>query len=747
MDRNELVNEAERALWDAFATGGLVDLGSGDPAAAGFDPDTWGADRTVRAQLIARLLLGVRDVERGYIAKVRLAGALVTGDLDLNGGDTAYELHLDRCWLDRAPDLADAFTKGVAFTGCRLPGLTAHGLQTSGPAHLTGSRVEGELDLNGARIAGQLSMAGTRLVNPGADALNGWNLVVDQDLICNEGFTADGTVALSGAHIGGMLLLMGAELRRPGDYALNAQNLAVDRDMLCQDGFRAEGTIELSGAKVGGRFSLIGAVLVNPDGYALNAQNLVVERDVYFNNGFDASGTIDLSGARVGGQLSMLDATLSRPGGQALNAQNLSVGESLLAYRGFTATGAIDLYGSRVDGQISLVGATLNNPGGRALHAQSITVGQAFYAYDGFTASGLVDLSGAKIGGTLSLAGAKLDNPGADALAAENLHVDMDMTCHGGFTATGGVNLYGATVTGQLSLAGAKLANPGGLALNGRNLTVGRILQCSYGFSAEGTVSLANATLSGATFAGATFTVPDGGASTTHLTLDCESLSTGWLTLPDAVPGVTDLRQGTIGRLCVPAGALLNPMRLSGLTYTDLDPDPDPPVHLRLGWLRRDPDGYHPQPYEQLAAYYRTNGHDRQARIILLGKRRTQRRYSSGPLSLAGLLRRIPGLLIDALAGYGYVPARAFACLLTAIAVGTFVFRPTGATQPTDDLNVNALLLAIDAIIPTSPFGLVGAAGLSGAAYLAAMVLQGFGFALSIAVLPALTRTLARADK
>ncbi|MDI1466267.1 hypothetical protein QEZ54_35350 [Catellatospora sp. KI3] len=746
MDRDELVNEAERALWDAFGAGTMVNLGPGEPAEDGFDPQSWGADRTVRAELIARLLLGVRDVEPGYIAKVRLAGAMVTGELDLNGGDTSHELHLDRCWLDGTPDLADAYTKGIALTGCRLPGLTAHGLQTSGPAHLSGSRVEGELDLNGARIAGQLSMTGTRLLNPGGDALNAWNLVVDQDLLCNDGFTADGSMALSGAHLGGMLLLIGAKLSHPGKYAINAQNLTIDRDMICHEGFTADGAIELSGGKIGGRLSLVGAQLTNPDGYAFNAQNLVVERDVYFNDGFKAAGTIDLSGARVGGQLSMLDATLDRPGGLALNAQNLTVGESILAYRGLRVTGAIDLYGSRVDGQLSLVGAVLSNPGGRALHAQSITVGQAVYCYGGFTATGQVDLSGARVGGVLSLVGAKLDNPGGEALSAENLHVDMDMVCYGGFTADGGVNLYGATVGGQFSLAGAALRHPQGLALNGRNLTVGRIMQCGQGFTAEGTVCLANATLSGATFEEAVFTVP-ADAVRTHITLDCESLSAAFLILPDRMPGITDLRQATIGRLCVPVGALHSRMRLSGLTYTDLDPDPDPPVHQRLTWLRRDTDGYHPQMYEQLAAYYRANGHDREARIVLLGKRRSQRRNTTGSGTLPGLLRRIPGLLIDGLAGYGYVPARAFACLLTAIAVGTWLFSHHPPAHPMKSSEANALLLAIDAILPTSPFGLVEAAGLSGGTYLAAMILQGFGFALSIAVLPALTRTLARADK
>jgi hypothetical protein len=39
-------------------------------------------------------------------------------------------------------------------------------------------------------------------------------------------------------------------------------------------------------------------------------------------------------------------------------------------------------------------------------------------------------------------------------------------------------------------------------------------------------------------------------------------------------------------------------------------------VHRRLAWLRRDPDGYLPQPYEQLAAVYRRTGHDWEARRV-----------------------------------------------------------------------------------------------------------------------------------
>jgi hypothetical protein len=252
----------------------------------------------------------------------------------------------------------------------------------------------------------------------------------------------------------------------------------------------------------------------------------------------------------------------------------------------------------------------------------------------------------------------------------------------------------------------------------------------------------------------ASLVLPDWADRRFHVALDCRSLTTDRLVLPSDVPGIIDLRQAVINVLDIPAGGLRATMRLSGLTYKDLDPDPDPPIGARLKWLRRDPDGYHPQPYEQLAAYYRTNGNDREARLTLLGKRRVHRvhatrlpRLITPVRQLLSAIWRIPGWIIDALAGYGYVPSRAFAWLITSVAVGAWLLYPDAPDGPTESHVGNAVLLAIDSIIPTSPFGLRSAATLTGGSFVAAVALQAIGFALSIAVLPAVTRTLARADK
>lgn len=113
-----------------------------------------------------------------------------------------------------------------------------------------------------------------------------------------------------------------------------------------------------------------------------------------------------------------------------------------------------------------------------------------------------------------------------------------------------------------------------------------------------------------------------------------------------------------------------------------------------LGWLQRDPDGYEPQPYEQLAAYYRRVGQDEQARTVLLAKQRHRRQRLR-------LLARAWGHLQDAAIGYGYRPARAFGWLVLLLAFTTAYFtvsppRSAGSGATT----FQPVIYAFDTVIP-----------------------------------------------
>jgi hypothetical protein len=94
------------------------------------------------------------------------------------------------------------------------------------------------------------------------------------------------------------------------------------------------------------------------------------------------------------------------------------------------------------------------------------------------------------------------------------------------------------------------------------------------------------------------------------------------------------------------------PTVLRGFRYDALYPGPDEVrPQERIAWLNRDPSGYTPQPYSQLAGSYRAEGHDASARKVLVAsedrRRRTWKRHWP---------HRAWGRLLWGTVRYGYQP-------------------------------------------------------------------------------------------
>jgi hypothetical protein len=612
---NELT-DPERAVWEAVETGKLVDLRPGDTGRD--DPAngaTWSADRQVRAQLLYELLTGISKPKEFSPRALRLAGAWITGALDLEAVALECPLLLRGCYLDRPITLDEARAPALRLPGCHVVSLHADQLETRGSVELNeGFTAHGEVRLGGAHIGGQLNFAGATLTNPDGAALAADGLTVSADMACCEGFTASGEVRLLGAHIGGNLYFYGATLTNPGEVAFGADGLVVDQFMFCRNGFTASGEIRLLGAHIGGQLNFDGATLTNPGEVALNADGLVVDQDMFCRNGFTASGEIRLLGAHIGGQLNFDGATLTNPGEVALNADALVVDQYMLCRNGFTASGEVLLLGAQVSGQLNFDGATLTNPGGVALRADWLTVDQAMLCYGGFRAQGEVILGGAHIGSNLQLQGATLTNPGGVALNANGLVVDQNMFCNG-FTARGEVILIGAQVGGQLNFDGATLSNPDGVALDLQELRAKALL-----LRLE--------------------TPPDGGIDFTHAQVGV------FLDEQATWPAILDLR---------------------GFVYDALYERTHISVAARLRWLDRGRAGYAPQPYEQLVAVYRRAGRDDHARKVAIAKQRRRRETLNRP-------SRVWNSLLRWTVGYGYRTWQAGLWLLGLLAVGAAVF-------------------------------------------------------------------------
>jgi hypothetical protein len=316
----------------AFSTGDEVDLRVGDP-----DKDdpvnaaAWGANRRVRAAVVAALALGAGTAPAGRVAALRLAGAWITGDVDLRDGDLGCPIVLRHCRFDGMLNLDGATTRSVVLSGSHLTELAVSGVTVrgslvlrdvvinagAGQRALRGERMDvagdlraprlrstGSTCLIGSQVRGLVTFADADLRNPGLDALNAGGLHVGGSMFL-DGLRTDGEVRLPGARIGGVLLLDAARLHHPTGRALFGEALSVGSDVIAGRGFRADGTFYLASSKIGSRLILDGARLNTPEGNALNLASATIDRSVYMEQGFRAVGQLRLTGAVIAAHLSL----------------------------------------------------------------------------------------------------------------------------------------------------------------------------------------------------------------------------------------------------------------------------------------------------------------------------------------------------------------------------------------------------------------------------------------------------------
>ncbi|MET8850966.1 hypothetical protein [Amycolatopsis sp. NPDC004625] len=725
----------ERRLTEAAVRGAYVDLRTGDRAAD--DPARgarWPASRTVRAELIARLVTGTQPPPRA----VRLGGARVTGRLDLEAAVLRCPLVLEGCFFEEPVTLQQAQAVTVRLPDCHLPGIAADELHVRGALVLERLvAAEGGVSLSGARVDGHLDFDGATLTNPDGPALYADSLRVDQSMYCRTGFTATGEVRLLGARVGGNLELDGATLVNPDRTALNADSLTVDQSMYCRAGFTADGEVNLLGAQIGGSLEFDGATLASPDGAALNADSLTVGRAMFCRNGFTAEGEVRLLGAHVGGNLELDGAVLTAGGRFALNADSLKADQSVYCRNGFTARGEVNLLGATVAGSLDFEGATLTNPGGYALYADSLTVGRAMFCRNDFTAVGEVNVLGAHVGASLDFENASLTNPLGYALNGDSLTVDHAMFCRHGFAAVGEVNLLSAHIGGNLDFDRATLTNHHGPALNAESLTVDRTMFCRNEFTAVGEVNLLGAQIGGSLdFTGASLANPGG------LALDLESARAGALFLTPREPpaGTVDLTNTRVTSFHDALDGWPAHLRLRGFGYDVLEND-TVSVRARLRWLARHQGGYAPGLYDQLAAAYRRDGHSQAARRVGIAKQWRRRRALN-------LLGKAWNWLLYLTVGYGYRTWLAGLWLAGLVAVGTAVFagayptqmKAASATVP----EFQPAAYTLDVMLPIVDLGQKKNWFPQETAQVWSWVLTGAGWVLTTAVVAGLTNALKR---
>jgi hypothetical protein len=334
----------EKGLWEAFRKGEIYDLASGDRERdAVFGDAVWGPERTVRAEVLARLLLDGPPAVPGRVAALKLTGGHVTGPLVLAGGAIAHYVELHDCRFADTLLLSEARAGTLRFVSCLLPRIEASRLATEGDLHLARCRIPRGIRLTDARIGTDLLLNQAVI---GADrfgrSLSADGMNIHQDFEADR-LASTGELSLRTARIGGRLSLRGAQLRSLPDNStcLNAVRLTVGHTLYLTssaDGgwsgsrsyygsgygehaplnsastpFRAFGRVRLSDA----RFE--SACLISGEFHLGRDEELSLRRiqtpELRFACRMRPTGTVSLSRAKVG---NLVDASSSWPLGKHL---------------------------------------------------------------------------------------------------------------------------------------------------------------------------------------------------------------------------------------------------------------------------------------------------------------------------------------------------------------------------------------------------------------------------------------------
>ncbi|MEU9863139.1 oxidoreductase [Streptomyces sp. NPDC047971] len=234
----------ERVMWRAFRIGRSCDLSEGDAARDDpFGPHVWGDTRSVRADVVALLLLDGPPPRSGRVAALKLRGVRITGVLNLAGGEIRPYVELNRCRFEQEIVLPEAHFGTVRMVECAIPRLEAARLHTQGDLHLPRCRVERGIRLTDAQIGTDLLINQIRVwPDRRGRAITADGLAVAQDLQA-ELIETYGELSLRGAKIGVSLSLRGSVLRGAQQRrALNAPQLTVERSLYLNAAWVYEGS-------------------------------------------------------------------------------------------------------------------------------------------------------------------------------------------------------------------------------------------------------------------------------------------------------------------------------------------------------------------------------------------------------------------------------------------------------------------------------------------------------------------------
>jgi hypothetical protein len=211
--------------------------------------ESWGKERTIRADLLAWLISDGETAKLVHPSGVGVVAARIVGKLDLSYLEVIHPLTLRDCLI----------SNGIDFSHARLNSI-----------YLVGSRT-GAIDGDLSTVRG------------------------DVDLVLGH----YGSISLFRAEIGGNLDVSASRL--DGDLPLAAALAAINGDVVLQGGVQTGGVIDLRLAKIGQSLSVNQARFVGHGQNGLNAERATIGATLYWVDITKTARTeLDLSNAHAG---------------------------------------------------------------------------------------------------------------------------------------------------------------------------------------------------------------------------------------------------------------------------------------------------------------------------------------------------------------------------------------------------------------------------------------------------------------
>ena len=360
----------------------------------------------------------------------------------------------------------------------------------------------------------------------------------------------------------------------------------------------------------------------------------------------------------------------------------------------------MNLAGASIGGQLDCTRGKFSNKDHTAIQADAAMIAADVFLSDDFKAEGKVNLAGASIGGQLSCTGGKFSNKGQTAINANAATITASVLLRDGFKAEGEVNLLRASLGGNLQCTGGQFLNETRSALDAEGAKIGGSVflggkSNNSQFQAKGKMIFLNASIDDRL---ELYSIESNNSASTILDLRFAKVNT--FSFKDRQAEESWIEQIKEGQLC-----------LNGFVYSTINvtnaaiKDNTLKKWLRLQ-IKKDSDpqsenGFFVQPYEQLAAVLKANGHQKAATKVLIAKEDDRRRY--GGLTCWGKVWN--GILRVAIA-HGYRPQQALLYSVLVILVGWKVFFLNQALMAKTKVNpgpsavFNPLVYSIDTFTP-----------------------------------------------